>query len=159
MCCDSVKIMLCSSCRGGEGRDIAVRNGNTVFLRRQTHHISVYQLVKIYMEKFELKMGDHKFLFGRSCIRAGQIIVDWHKPITYSQYLSIFKENIAKLGHDPSKYGTHSARAGGATTLAEHISSFELLLCGRWRDERSIRNYVEVKEKRRWQISNYLSFT
>ena len=133
------------------------RGGNTVFLSNQHSGVSVFKLLKNYMRNLDLNFGDKKFLFPYIDSRAKNPTLDWNKPLAYSQYLLIFKFRVASLGLDPTFYGTHSARAGGATTLAEHVSTFELLLAGRWRDERSIRSYVEVKEDRRWQINNHLS--
>ena len=63
---------------------------------------------------------------------------------------------VKEIGYDSKTYGTHSFRSGGASTLAPKVTPFELMLSGCWADARSLRNYVEVSEERRFEISKNL---
>ena len=60
---------------------------------------------------------------------------------------------VALIGLDPSEYGTHSGRSGGASDLAPFVTEHELLTSGRWKDARSIRSYVEMDDESRLSIN------
>lgn len=132
------------------------RNGKQLFLAKQTDGFSVVNLLERYLLKANLRLGTNVFLFGpvgRNAI--GDPIIE-NVRISYECCRSIFKAQVEKHGLDPRKYGTHSARSGGASTLAPKVSPFELQLSGRWADARSLRNYVEVPDSRRFEISKNL---
>ena len=86
----------------------------------------------------------------------GIALIDGSIPLSHAKCLEIVKSKTRDLGCNANEFGTHSARSGGATTLAPRVSPFELMLTGRWADARSLRNYVEVGEERRFQISEHL---
>ena len=79
-----------------------------------------------------------------------------NKRLAYTSYRDIVKRAVKSIGLDEKMYGTHSCRSGGATDLAPHVSEHELLITGRWADPRSIRSYVELAEKSRYEISGIL---
>jgi hypothetical protein len=134
-----------------------LRKGNMLFLSRQESPESIFQLLLVYMKLAGMLFGENKFLFCEIEFRNHSEVPMIHINLTYDEHLKIFKQKIASLGLDASQYGTHSARSGGASELADKITKFELMTSGRWRDERSLRNYVEINEKRRWQISQQLT--
>ena len=74
----------------------------------------------------------------------------------YEVFNKVFKDAVGRLGMNPDSFGTHSARSGGASALAPHISDFELMLSGRWNDPRSIGSYVETPSARRYEINDLL---
>ena len=132
------------------------RDGKKLFLARQNGDLSVVDLLKLYMTKAKLKLKENKFLFG-SISNTGNIDhIDGSKPLTYDQCRGILTNKIKELGYQSKTYGTHSFRSGGASTLAPKVTPFELMLSGRWADARSLRNYVEVSEDRRYDISKNL---
>ena len=72
-------------------------------------------------------------------------------------FITKFLQNaVSKLGLNPKNFGTHSARSGGASCLAPHISQYDLMLSGRWSDPRSIGSYVETPVQRRFEINEIL---
>ena len=103
-----------------------------------------------------LKPGDNSFLFGNISKGNCKDAIDGSKPLTYNQCRTILLAKIDKVGCNSNAFGTHSFRSGGASSLAPKVSPFELLLSGRWADARSLRNYVEVSEERRYEISRNL---
>ena len=132
------------------------RNGKKIFLARQTEGFSVVNLLERYLLKANKCFGSNEFLFGPVGQNAiGDPIIK-NELISYECCKSIFKTQVEKYGLDPTRYGTHSARSGGASALAPKVTPFELLLSGRWADARSLRNYVEVPEARRFDISKNL---
>ena len=74
----------------------------------------------------------------------------------WGQCREILLGKVKEIGYDTKAFGTHSFRSGGASTLAPRVTPFELMLSSRWADARSLRNYVEVPEERRFDISKNL---
>ena len=109
-----------------------------------------------YMRAGGLKLGTNSFLFGEVKNECGVVLIDGSVPLSHAKCLEIVKNKTSDLGYNAKDFGTHSARSGGATTLAPRVSPFELMLTGRWADARSLRNYVKVDEDRRFQISEQL---
>ena len=115
------------------------------------------KLLQRYLMMAQIDIGSNNFLFGEIKSMGGKDVIDGKAQISYQHCLSIFRKHIESQGLDPFSFGTHSARSGGATSLASKVTSFELMISGRWADPRSIRSYVEVPEQRRFAISNYLA--
>ena len=76
--------------------------------------------------------------------------------LSYSTYRDIVRESIKKIGLDPRDYGTHSGCAGGASSLAPHITEHELLVSGHWKDARSICSYVQLTDENRLKTNKVL---
>ena len=134
------------------------RKGKSLYLADSKDSKSLVSLLLKYMSLGEIPLGSNNFLFGE--IRKNEIndkeYVDGTSKLSYSQCLSIMKSKVASLGLKSNLFGTHSARSGGASTLATQVTPFELMLSGRWADARSLRNYVEVSDERRFEISKNL---
>ena len=129
------------------------RKGKTVFLAKQAGLYSVFNLLMAYMRKGNLNVGENKFLFGKIVRARSHFSIDGSSFISHSKCRDIIKQKVRSIGLDPNLYGTHSCRSGAATILASRVTPFELLVCGRWADARSLNNYVEIAERRRFQIS------
>ena len=132
------------------------RKGRVLYLAKQAGKYSVYDLLCAYMNKGNLKIGENKFLFGKIVGVAEKSYIKGDSSISYSKCRDVIREKVIKIGLDPNLYGTHSSRSGAATLLAERVTPFELLITGRWADARSLNNYVEIGEERRFQISEKL---
>ena len=134
------------------------RKGKNLYLADTKGPKSLVSLLFKYMSLGEIPLGSNNFLFGeiRRKPTSGKEYVDSTAQLSYNQCLSIIKSKVTSLGLNSNLYGTHSARSGGASTLATRVTPFELMLSGRWADARSLRNYVEVSDKRRFQISENL---
>ena len=128
------------------------RNGNHVFLKKSVHPSSISQLLGSYLSKFNLSLGENHFLFfpihngKRASKKLNQIL-------SYASFRDIFKKMVTLIGLNPSEYGTHSGRSGGASDLAPFVTEHELLTSGRWKDARSIRSYVEMEDESRLSIN------
>ena len=61
----------------------------------------------------------------------------------YNMYLAKVKEYSSDIGLDPTKYGTHSGRRGGATAAVEAGVEDELIMQqGRWRSKMAFNRYI-----------------
>ena len=134
------------------------RKGKSLYLADSNDSKSLVSLLLKYMSLGEIPLGSNNFLFGeiRKNSSNDKEYVDGTSKLSYSQCLSIMKSKVASLGLKSNLFGTHSARSGGASTLATQVTPFELMLSGRWADARSLRNYVEVSDERRFEISKNL---
>ena len=132
------------------------RKGKCLYLAHQDADLSVSKLFEKYLSAAKLELGSNNFLFGAVMEGPDSSYIDGKTQISYQECLSIFRMYIHQQNLDPLVFGTHSARSGGATLLATKVTPFELMLLGRWRDARSLRNYVEVPESRRFDISRNL---
>jgi hypothetical protein len=77
--------------------------------------------------------------------------------ITYSD-LRIFIRSLAeKCGLDPSEYGCHSARSGGATfASAVGGSAFHIKLQGLWKSDAYLR-YLHLSVDQRWSLPSLMA--
>ena len=132
------------------------RKGKNLFLAKQDGAFSVVGLLKEYMIKGKLKFRENKFLFGPIIKDRKVECIDGSKQLSFNQCRNILMDKVKETGYESKTFGTHSFRSGGASTLAPRVSPFELMLSGRWADARSLRNYVEVSEERRFDISKNL---
>lgn len=134
------------------------RNGNHVLLGKSQNPISPFMLFKKYISMIEPKIGDNHFLFHPLKKSKDQFSSE-NKILSYTSFNEIVKRLVIKIGLDPSLYGTHSLRSGGATALAPSVTEHELLVSGRWSDSRSIRCYIEMSDHSRFAISQNLQNT
>ena len=135
-----------------------LRGGRIVYLYKTTEATSVAQILKKYLNLSGLSLSTDHFLI--CAIRFDPLTksnVLMNKPISYTCCREIIKEAIKNIGLDASAFSTHSARAGGATDLAPHVSQRELQISGRWNDPRSLGNYVETPLERRLEMSRLLA--
>ena len=131
------------------------RQGKFVFLSKKNR--SVFDLISKYLQKSNLDFGQNHFFFGPiEFNKSNRRYEVSNRRLSYDVYNKIFKNAVSKLGLNPENFGTHSARSGGASCLAPHISQYDLMLSGRWSDPRSIGSYVETPVQRRFEINEIL---
>ena len=132
-----------------------LRNGKHVFLSDNKHANSAASILKKCLELSGLKLGSNHFLFfpikkGKSSIALSSVI------LSYSTFRGIVKKWVSRIGLDHSEFGTHSGRAGGATSLAPQVTEHELLVSGRWKDSRSICRYAELTDETCFDLNDRL---
>ena len=134
------------------------RNGTHVLLDKSINPISPYILFKKYTSMVGLNIGDNHFLF-HPLKKCKDSYHSENKILSYVSYHDIVKRMVTKIGLDPSLYGTHSLRSGGATALAPDVTEHELLVSGRWADSRSIRSYIQLSDEYRFNMNKMLQNT
>ena len=88
----------------------------------------------------------------------GQQSGDWYKKLGYSTALEDTKALMAMIGKDPTQYGEHSGRRGGATAASEAgVSWIDLKRHGRWASDSAPQRYIEQTKKRKNRVANALS--
>ena len=132
------------------------REGKFVFLAKENR--SLYDLLLRYFSVSNISIGQNHFLFGPVAYdKSTKKFYIKNEKLSYDVFNKIVKEAVAQLGLNPSEFGTHSARSGGASDLAPFISQYHLMLSGRWSDPRSIGSYVETPWSTRFEISKILN--
>ena len=144
---DHVRVTIISS------KTDKLRNGKNVLLSKAKDEDSSYQLLLRYMVKAHLSFGQNHFLFGP--LSGHDSILN--QKLSYACYRQILRSAVESIGADPSNFGFHSCRSGGATDLASSLTPFELLSAGRWQSQQSLAHYVEIPKSRKLQWSSFLN--
>ena len=82
----------------------------------------------------------------------------WYKKLGYSTALEDTKSFMALLGRDPTDFGEHSGRRGGATAASEAgVSWIDLKRHGRWASDSAPQRYIEDTKKKRNEVAAALA--
>ena len=131
------------------------RDGRFAYLSIKNR--SIFDLLLAYLRKSHLEIGMNHFLFGPIVFNKNSKRYEiQNKKLPYEVFNKVFKDAMGRLGTNPDSFGTHSARSGGASCLAPHVTEYDLMLTGRWSDPRSIGNYVETPPEKRFKINEIL---
>ena len=78
-------------------------------------------LLKRYLAMFKIPPDSKDFIFKPISKGKGSYkLVAPDKPISYSTTRGTFRRDLQSLGVEPSKFGLHSLRSGGATVDANN---------------------------------------
>ena len=81
------------------------------------------------------------------------------KPISYSTMRQAFRRDLKTIGADPSKFGLHSLRSGGATMAVNSgVSDRVFQRHGRWKSTKAKDIYVDDDLDQRLSVSKFLGF-
>ena len=117
------------------------REGSWVFIARSDSSPCPVAVV----EKF-LKVGRHdrKSQLFRRILHTKKRMELRKEPMSYSRANELIKQELLKEGLEPSLYGIHSLRAGGASAAAAlGIPDRLFQRQGGWRSEKSRNNYIQ----------------
>ena len=95
------------------------RRGNEVVISELPCPACPVKLLKKYLAKFEIPPDSRGLIFrpiskGKDSCK----MIAPDKPISYSTMRQAFRRDLKAIGADPSKFGLHSLRSGGATMAA-----------------------------------------
>jgi len=106
-----------------------------------------------------LLVGQHKesdYLFRKIC-HTKRGFSFRPQQLTYSRATELFKKQLKVIGLDPSQYGLHSLRSGGASTAAAAAIPDRLLMRhGGWRSQTAKNMYIKESEQALLQVSRAL---
>ena len=110
-----------------------------------------------YLERSGASLQEQKFLFRPICkSKKGERLRDAGN-ISYSCLWEHFKKKVSKLGYNPTEFGLHSLRAGGATTAANAGVPDRLFKRhGRWKLEGAKDGYIDDSVDRRLSVTRQL---
>lgn len=117
------------------------REGSWVFIARSDSSPCPVAVV----EKF-LKVGSHdrKSRLFRRILHTRKRMELRKEPMSYSRASELVKQELLREGLEPSLYGIHSLRAGGASAAAARgIPDRLFQRQGGWRSAKSRNNYIQ----------------
>lgn len=114
--------------------------------------------LKNYLSLGDISLDSETSLFR--CLRfdraVGTTVLN-SRPLTYTRALELFRSALAPFCADPTVYGLHSLRSGGATSAAANNVSDRLIkIHGRWRSESSKDRYIKHTEKAKLSLVSKL---
>jgi len=127
------------------------RKGQHAFITKSNNFTCPYSLLIRYASAagITLNGSSNEFLFRNVIFRKSQkSYLLGTRRLSYTRARELVKEALQSLGLDSSKYGLHSFRSGGATSLAKSLAknpSKERLikLQGRWKSDHAKNMYIE----------------
>jgi integrase len=134
-----------------------LRQGDVVVIARLSKFCPV-EMMESYMKISGNLPSTNMFVFRRVVFSKGSKFLGVRNlPLTYSNVREIVKAKALQLGLDPSKYSTHSLRAGGSTAAANAgIGDRLFQRHGRWASPASKDGYIQDTLKSRLSVTKAL---
>ena len=96
-----------------------LRGGDEVIISELSSCACPVKLLRRYLSTFIISPDSRQLIFRSISRRKGSFrLVALDKPNSYSSIREAFKRDLKSFGADPSKFGLHSLRSGGATLAA-----------------------------------------
>jgi integrase len=136
-----------------------LRQGTQVLIARLGGKYCPIKLLEYYITlktnvSNETDSGSQYFFRRLLVKKSGITLTDKVVPMTYSNIRDVVKRKATQLGLDPKRFGTHSMRAGGATTAANSLVADRIFQKhGRWATSSSKDRYVKDSETQRLEVS------
>ena len=135
-----------------------LRKGNEVAISQLSSSACPVELLKRYLAMFKIPPDSKDFIFGpisrgKGCCK----LVAPDKPISYSTIRGLDRPDLQSLGVQPSKFGLHSLRSGGATMAANNgVNDRIFQQHGRWKSVQANDTYVDDDLEQRLEVSRFL---
>ena len=135
-----------------------LRKGDEVVVSQLSSAACPVELLRRYLAKFKITPNSKELIFkpisrGKGCCK----LVAPDKPISYSTIRGAFRRDLLSLGVEPSKFGLHSLRSGGATMAANNgVNDRIFQRHGRWKSVQAKDTYVDDDLEQRLQVSRFL---
>ena len=136
------------------------REGNYVYIKRLGNEFCAVALLERYMHMAGIELNSDLPLFrSLRFMKSTNTYKLYGHHLSYTRCREIFKNCLRDLGYDPSLYGLHSLRSGGATAAVKHnhnLSERILKLHGRWKSDQAKDMYILEDVSKRLNISQNL---
>ena len=112
-----------------------LRKGDEVDISQLSGSAFPVELLKRYLAMFKVPPDSKDVIFKLISKGKGSCkLVAPDKPISYSTFRRPFRKDLQSLGVEPSKFGLHSLRSGGATMAANNgVNDWVFQRHGRWK--------------------------
>ena len=96
-----------------------LRQGDQVVIAQSGGSVCPVSLLKIYLRKLDIDPHSNEFIF-RPLVKtkSSYKLTQKNKPISYTTFRDQLAKSLKNVVPDPSVYGTHSFRSGGASRAA-----------------------------------------
>ena len=116
------------------------------------------EITRRYIEKLRYGTENGYFQPQIRSYKDGEQAGVWHKKLGNSSALEDTKAMMAIIGRDPTEFGEHSGRRGGATAASEAgVSWVDLKRHGRWASDSAPQRYIEQTDKKASIVANALA--
>ena len=135
-----------------------LRKGDEVVISQLSSSACPVELLKRYLATFKIPPDSKDFIFKPISKGKGFCkLVAPDKPISYSTIRGAFCRDLLSLGVEPSKFGLHSLRSGGATMEANNgVNDRVFQRHGRWKSVQAKDTYVDDNLEQRLEVSRFL---
>ena len=123
-----------------------IREGRRIFIAKLDSIACPVQILKDYMSLANLENSDSGFLFRQLsfCKKTQNYKIRKVGKLSYTRVRELLLEKLVFLGLDPTVFGLHSLRSGGASAAANAgISDRLFKKHGRWKSEKAKDGYVK----------------
>ena len=137
-----------------------LRLGDEVVIAQSGGNICPVFLLKAYLRKLDIDPHSSEFIF-RPLVKtkSSYKLVKSDKPISYTTFRDHLAKSLQNIVPDPSVYGTHSFRSGGASRAANSgVSDRIFQRHGRWKSVAAKNGYIKDDISSRLLVSKSLGF-
>ena len=132
------------------------RMGKWVHIARNGTEMCPVKILKAYLEKAKINDEANGSFIFRALTKSkyNESLRKNNTPLSYTRVREIVLDAVRCIGLDPSRYGTHSLRSGGASCVANAgLPDRIFKRHGRWRTDHAKDMYVQD------DLNNLLSVT
>ena len=135
-----------------------LRRGDEVVISELPSGACPVKLLKRYLSKFQIPPDSRDLIFrpiskGKDSCK----LIAPDRPISYSTMREASRRDLKAIGADPSKFGLHSLRSGGATMAANSgVSDRVFQRHSRWKSVQAKGTYVDDDLDQRLSVSKFL---
>ena len=135
-----------------------LRKGDEVIFSEISDPACLVKLLKTYLAHFSIPSSSRDVIFrpisgGKNSFK----LVSQDKPISYTTIREAFRKDLRNIEVDPSSFGFHSLRSGGATSAANNgVSHRVFQRHGRWKSVQAKDTYVDDDPEKRLSVSKSL---
>ena len=141
-----------------KGKNDQLRRGDEVVISELPSPACPVKLLKKYLTNLQIPPDSRDLIFkpiskGKDSCK----LIAPDKPISYSTMRRAFRRDLKTTGADPSKFGLHSLRSGGASMAANSgVSDKVFQRHGRWKSTKAKDIYVDDDLGQRLSVSKFL---
>ena len=131
-----------------------LRQGDEVFIAQSLGSACPVSILRDYLSRLKIDPHSDELIF-RQLVKTKSFYKD--KPISYTTFRDHFSKSLCSVVPDPSVYGTHSFRSGGATKAANSgVGKRVFQRHGRWKSVSAKDGYVKDNITSRISVSKSL---
>jgi len=133
------------------------RRGDEVIIARSGKETCPVTYLENYLRRTSTSLQEQRFLFRPICRTKNGERLRESGSISYTCLWEQFKRKVSKLGFNPTDFGLHSLRAGGATKAANAGVPDRLFKRhGRWKSENAKDGYIDDSVEHRLSVTKQL---
>lgn len=136
------------------------RRGNIVYIAKTNSNLCPVQCLQDYGSLAGMQLNSDLFIFRslRYFKKSNtHKLARSNKSLSYTCIRELILNALKEVGEDPSKFGVHSLRSGGATAAANLDIPDRLFKAhGRWRSETAKNGYIQDNIEKVLSVSKKL---